>query len=428
VTVGGGVTLRLDGSGTTLQPGAPFALSNCTFAWQQVDLSGKFVPITNAGKKQASITVPDGEGVYLLEFKLTVTDPYGMKSSDSMIILVDGSPDAEGETFTAAKIDAGFASLVQSEGTLELGVCPRDENGDLITSASPADFSLRNMTICEVPHGTPVSVTSATVADVEIRLPVGGGAVTGVLDFDSSGSMGPIGDWPGSDPDGSGRRDGGNAFISQLAGGNDFIAIMDFGSGANSGFLYSRLHQGFTNNTALMAQAFDGLSIGGHTPLWGSAMEALGYLYGWLQGQGGVLVLLTDGHDTVGAHSMSDVRNAAIQQSVQVYTIGLADPNNLDLLDRYPEYKQVVDICYRQLVELADATHGRFALAIDSGALADAFAGIGVAITEGYYSVTASLSFPLRPSGWYRVQGELVTTIGEQSAVTPIDIHAKIGP
>ena len=425
MTVGGGTGIILDGGGTELQPDAPFTLDECTFQWEQVDLSGRQISLTDYDTPVTSLITPMDAGLYLLEFRLTVTDPYGMKCTDNTwVMVVDSSPEIE----VLDQVGGGSGNLATSEGVIRVAVCPRDEHGNLITTLSASNFAFQNVTITLLPNGSTVPASSAEVDHISFQLPPGAGAVTAVLDFDSSASMGPIAPYPGSDPDGSGRRAGGNAFIDQLEGGDDVVAVMDFGAGHNSGFAHSRLLQAFTTNTGLMSAALDDLTAGGDTPLWGSALEALGYLNGQLGGSGGVLVLLTDGYDTVGSSTMTNVLDAAVTQDTQVYTIALANPDYLYLLEIYPEYEEVVDLCWRQLVDLAEGTGGQFAMAVDAGALADAFAGIGTGITDGFVTVEGTLAFPVQSESWVRLEGELVTTTATRVFVTPISIHTKIVP
>jgi hypothetical protein len=399
-TVSPGDQVTLDGSGTKPQSGSKYTTADLTYEWEQVDESGITVTLTDADKREAKFTVPAEERTYLLEFRLTVTDPDGVFAIDEVIILVL-SKVASGVQVGDVPLVGGSAELEDDHGTLKISVSVQDTNGDLIqTGLSTGNFKFRKVTLTPV-GGAAVSVTSATVTDITVVPPSSGGAVTSVLDFDSSGSM----SW--NDPGATGRKAGGEAFFNVLDG-NDYTAILDFGAGANSGFTDSRLLQDFTNDVNLLRAALNQLTEDDGTPLWDSGLDGLTQL-GKRVTTGGVLVLLTDGENNQSANTADDLIAAAKARSTPVYTVGLGD--SLD---------------FSELQRVASETGGAFAEASDANALAQAFGQIGTGVTVGYIIVEGAVTYPAQAPGNYTVAGELVTTVGGKSVVTAFNFTAQI--
>ena len=243
LTVAPGDQVTLDGTETKPQTGGEFSTAELTNLWEQVDESGNAVTLADADQPQASFTVPAEAKIYLLEFRLTVTDPNGIFATDEVIILVAplDLPQVNEAPLVGGGVEAGSNSA-----SLEVAVSVLDANGDLISNGlTTANFAFQNLTLTLEGGGASVSVTSATVDRVEIRPPSAGGALTAILDFDSSGSM------DDNDGDMSGRKAGGNAFID-LMDGNDEMAILDFGAGRDNGLSDSRLLQEFTDDEGLL--------------------------------------------------------------------------------------------------------------------------------------------------------------------------------
>ena len=98
-TVNEGETITLSGSNSTTPNSG--ALS---YLWQQVD--GPVVTLSNPNSPQPAFAVPQvGSGAVSMKFELTVTNKYGLKSTDTCFVnvtLADGAPQAAaGPTETA---------------------------------------------------------------------------------------------------------------------------------------------------------------------------------------------------------------------------------------------------------------------------------------------------------------------------------------
>lgn len=88
ITVPPGSEVSLDGTGTRPQTGSDLADSDLEYEWQQVDQSGNHVALSDPHASQTSFTVPAVEDLYLLEFRLTVSDPDGFTATDKVVVLV----------------------------------------------------------------------------------------------------------------------------------------------------------------------------------------------------------------------------------------------------------------------------------------------------------------------------------------------------
>jgi hypothetical protein len=210
-----------------------------------------------------------------------------------------------------------------------------------------------------------------------------------------------------NDPGRVGRRAGGNAFFDLLTA-DDQAAVLDFGPNPTGGLGNSRLLQDFTSDVQLLRAALDLLTEEDDTPLYGSIVDGLSLLSGRLGGTGGVIVVLTDGHDNR-RETVDDAIAPAQAQQVPVYPIGLGKSVQLDELRR-----------------LAQETGGTFAEASDAAAMQAAFQGIGAGVTVGKVTVHATCTYAQADPGRYTVRGELVTTSGSGAVATPFSFTVDI--
>jgi hypothetical protein len=241
----------------------------------------------------------------------------------------------------------------------------------------------------------------SVVISVTWMPPTEGETVIAVLDFDSSASMAD------SDPGAVGRKAAGLAFFAITMDGDDEVAIIDFGPPPDNGLVASRLLQDFTTNTTLLEQALDLLTDYNGTPLWESILDGLGLLADHL-GTGGALVVMTDGYATPD-HNFGLAKDTAIQQGVAVYTVGMGE-----------------DVDEELLREIATATGGLFVYASDAEVLEQAFANIGTVATQGYYRVDGTATFALQPPGEYILSGQLVVTFNDSAWTLPFSIPVEI--
>ena len=244
-------------------------------------------------------------------------------------------------------------TLGNSSGTLTIDVAVEDATGKLVTAGlSVSNFSFRNVTLQRSPSGAPVSDDCGTDGHLRSACQPGERRLAAVLVFDCSGSMdSPHEGYPPSDPDGSGRGAGGNAFIDLLQPG-DQAAIMEFSS-----FVWRA--QDFTSNKDLLRQAISSFSDYGGTALWDAAMDALRRLQVHAS-RGGAVVLLTDGAGTDSTGTPDGVIAQAQTQGTAVFAVGLGNQPQLSELRR-----------------VTTSTGGPFLEAANAGELESVFAGFG---------------------------------------------------
>ena len=379
----------LDGSGTYMQESSEYDISEVTWRWKQVDDSDTRVTILDADKSRARFTVAETPDTCMLEFRLTVTDPDGVAGADDAIVFV---PSLETPVFTAPQV-GGAARLTTYEGELEISLSVQDVFGNLIEDGlDVSNFEFRNVRLIPVGGGLSHYVNNPAVVRVTVHLPEAA-ALTAVLDFDCSGSMA----W--NDPDGTGRQAGGLALISQMDPEDDEAAVLAF-PGDDGLYHASRVLQDFTSDQTDLRAALELLDADGGTPLWDSAMDALAMLDEHIV-LGGVVVLMTDGGDTLSTHDADDVIETATNQFSRVCTIGMGS-----------------EVDFSELQRVAVETEGAFAEASNNEELQAAFEQIATALGVGYVTIEGRLIYPGRDPGQYVVRGELITNSGCRAVIT----------
>lgn len=122
-TVDEGVTVDLDGTGSTDADGDPL-----TYSWTQTD--GPTAPLSGADTATPSFTAPDLATAETLIFELTVEDGRGGSDTDTVSIAVQ--PEAAENNPPVA--DAGANQTVDAETTVQLdGTGSSDPDGDALT-------------------------------------------------------------------------------------------------------------------------------------------------------------------------------------------------------------------------------------------------------------------------------------------------------
>lgn len=291
-----------------------------------------------------------------------------------------------------------------SGGTFELSVSPLDTNGQLITSGvSVSNFAFNPLSVARSSApAVPVTSGSATVTRIEILQPTAGTPTRTVISIDSSGSM------SSNDPARL-RVQAAQGLIARL-GPQDEAAVIDFGGGATSGLVASRLLQSFTSDHALLDAAVERVVASGGTPMYESLTDAIGLL----QSSGVVrqIVLLTDGLANGGSGATAgSVSAAAASAGITIFTVGLG-----------------ASVDAAVLTQLASATGGSYAQASDAFGLSRLFDGIGAAVSQGRVVVHGQGTFgpSLTSAGAYRVSGGLVTTLGRSSVTTPFSFTVDV--
>ena len=327
-------------------------------------------------------------------YTLTVTDGTGATASDTVTVTVELGPPIDDSTLVSAS-----GTFTTTSGEFEIAISPVDGDGNFIGMGLPEEaFSFRNVVLEPEAGGDPIAVTT-TVTGIEAREPSEGEAVTAVLIFDSSGSMGS------NDPGAEGRRNAGQAFFDTLSG-DDEVAVLDFGAGTTEGLSNSRLLQDFTGDRGLLDASLNGLTESGGTPLYESVLDGLGLLSDRV-GKGGVLIVLTDGEAY--PTNLNKAIAQANDQEVPVFPVGLG-----------------TSVDFSNLTELARQTGGGFAQASDAAALTATFEGIAAGVTAGRVIVFGRGTYEEAAAGRYSVRGEVVAASGGDSIATAFSFVADV--
>lgn len=167
--------------------------------------------------------------------------------------------------------------------------------------------------------------------------------------MDQSGSI------SGNDPSDS-RITAANFFLDNL-GAVDRVGLSSFsGSNFRINIPMGRELDAFRNELDIL-----GRTEGGGTPLYFSTYEMINYVAQNAQGNNKALVIFTDGEDTNGRRSPSEIINRANELGVNLYTVGLGSSlSNLDVLS-----------------QMAEQTNGYFMLASDAEQLISYFGSLG---------------------------------------------------
>jgi uncharacterized protein YegL len=322
------------------------------------------------------------------------------------VTALSGCPDDE-DSVTLASIDAVGASgmFSRQEGVLLVSVSPRDADGNFVGQDLPdSAFSFEDVVMH--PQGFPTMIidVETSVSGVSTSEPDPDASLSGVVIFDSSGSMSD------NDPGATGRRSGGEALFDILRAGDE-LAVLDFGAGATSPFFSTRVIQDFTSERTLLSASLDQLTEQGGTPLFESIREGLTLLDPATTKHDGepALVVLTDGQASDAQLVESAIADAQ-RMTVPVFAIGLGQ--SLD---------------YSDLTRLTSETGGAFVEASDAMALERAFAGISSGVRLGSVTVQGNGSYTL-PSNYtrYTVSGTLVTESGGERFETPFTFTVDI--
>jgi hypothetical protein len=150
-TVNEGTTITLDASNSTDNEGETITLSGSnstapnsgalSYLWQQID--GPAVTLSDPNSPQPAFAVPQvGSGAVSMRFRLTVTNKYGLKSTDTCFVnvtLADGAPQAAaGATETAM---AGSVVTLDGSSSAAPG-CGIDSYRWCQTKGSPVTLSV----------------------------------------------------------------------------------------------------------------------------------------------------------------------------------------------------------------------------------------------------------------------------------------------
>jgi Mg-chelatase subunit ChlD len=284
----------------------------------------------------------------------------------------------------AADLVSASGTFSPTSGELDVAVSPRDDEGKFAGTTLPdSAFSFANVTMKPQNSSSTPTAIQMHVSGVDVFEADSAKGLTGVVVFDSSGSMST------NDPAAAGRKAGGDAIID-IVKPTDELSIIDFGAGTTSGLGSSRLLQDFTSDHTKLTAALKSLTESGDTPLYGSLLDALDLLDAKTH-EPSVIVVLTDGQAS--DSGLDTVIAQAKAQHVQIYAVGLGSSLSFD-----------------ELTELGQQTGGGAITATDAKELQSRFAGIGLGVSAGRVVVHGTGTYPaLTYTGTYEVAGTLVT-------------------
>lgn len=274
-------------------------------------------------------------------------------------------------------------------GTAALNVSALDDSGNAIEGRIDAVSARLNPQVT----GTGLApLQNLTVTASICQQIVVHGAIHGVMSLDGSGSM----SW--NDPD-EHRADAAKQLVSRL-GPTARLAVASFPGTYPDDYT---LHQDFTGDKSLLNAAIDEATFaGGGTPLWNSSQQLVNQHLAGSEGNK-VLLVLTDGED--GTYGGPDnLIDAATDNNVRVYFVGLGDPSDLD---------------EESMIRVADGTAGLYGRAAESTELTELFNSMLQAATaSGEICLTFSPN-PV-PEGT-PVSGVVTLTIGGREYESPFD-------
>jgi hypothetical protein len=287
------------------------------------------------------------------------------------------------------------ARTFPTTGRFELGLLATDGEGAPILSDK--------VTVTSVVTTLDPGGTLPALAFVETRVQEPGELpLAAAIDIDDSGSM------SGSDPADL-RAEAAKVFWEAVLGADpeNQVAFFDFGHGASTGFIESRMLAGWTKNrTELEAQLVNIESYGG-TPLYESMLEVARWVDTTCSAthHNRVVLLLTDGYPN-GMENRDAAIQAAVNSGIIFHTVGLGPASDLNP-EHYDEAVAVVR-------EIAEQTGGVYAAATDAAALAPIFQTLARVSSEG--QIISAFTINPIPAPGTRVNGTVTVESGGATA------------
>lgn len=250
---------------------------------------------------------------------------------------------------SGAMLASRVISYTANSMTFEIDIVVVDENAAPILNLDAAVFVINDT---DFPGDiyfdfTPVSVIPLVSANA--------GPYSASLLIDQSGSI------TGTDP-GDSRIQASKIFLSALGAG-DNAQLAAFASGGYLPFSPLTIYgQGFTSNGASFYTALDDLAgqEGGGTPLYSSVLAMIEHTASNGPNANKAVIVFTDGEDTQGGATLYDIANAASNNGVKVFTVGLSSSVN-----------------FYVLAQMANLTGGAFMMTDDAEALISYYGTLG---------------------------------------------------
>ncbi len=208
-------------------------------------------------------------------------------------------------------------NIVGNIATLEMTLFVVDHFGGFISGLEKSNFK-----VTQAPYNS--TMTFSNVVENELNEK---GPYSATLLFDQSGSI------AGTDPEDA-RIEAGVSFAN-LIGGGDEASITAFASGGYFQSPYENLVNFTTDKNQLIA-AIESLQgrTNGSTPLYHSIFEMITYTKDGGKNENKAIVAFTDGQDTQAGVTTESIIQKACANGVQIYTVGLGDGVNIDVLSK----------------------------------------------------------------------------------------------
>ena len=192
-------------------------------------------------------------------------------------------------------------------------------------------------------------------------------------------------------------------------GASDYALLSSFS--ADYGPPYVRLHTNYTQDTVQLNDGLDALLAvpDGGTPLLEATSHMTDYTAENAPGTNKAVIVFTDGDDTEGGVSLTELTNQAIRRGVQLYTVGLGRSVKVDVL-----------------AEMARRTDGAFLWAENARQLISGFGTLGNLLSGDarYYQTRWEVGYTsdTLSSGASLVFEVVVTLPNDKEFIVPFEV------
>ena len=243
-----------------------------------------------------------------------------MKVRDVFILFVSGSlllscgdyevaPEPEGDP-SGAIIDSEVSPVAEKTFTLRLGIYVVDGNGAVVPGLTKQNFSIETVRMGEQDS---IIFENVEVAGTKTNSK---GNYSASLLLDQTESI--------RDTDPENRRIQAARIFGESLGARDYALLSSFS--AKYAPPYVRLHTEYTQDTSVLNAGLDELLTlpDGGTPLYQAAYYMVDHTANNAPATNKAIVLFTDGDDTEGGTSFSELTAYAKEHDVEIYTVGLS--------------------------------------------------------------------------------------------------------
>jgi len=272
-----------------------------------------FTTTTNSSGQFSRTGVPVGsyEVVASKSGFITSTVPIVVSAPNGATVTVSLNPEALPSSGAVSTRTLGVAG---QRYTFEVDLFVVDQNSQSIGLA-PSAFSITSFTSGTTQFSFAQNATTTVNATAA-------GPYSAALLLDQSGSI------TGTDPNNS-RLQAAKIFLNALGTGDEVTLSAFAGSGRLIPFELTVYGGGFTANGPSYFPTLDALAnqVGGGTPLYRSTLSMVNYTSTNARNTNRAVVVFTDGDDTEGGASISQIGTQSLATGVKVYTVALGSVN-----------------------------------------------------------------------------------------------------